>query len=677
MFRRFQTVLMALTLASGGNSYGITFGESSPSTLNARNEGAEAFHTYCDAEISNAKSKLHSLLERSTQLAAIEFLEAYNDLLVVTSNLSAQSSLFSNVHPVEELRSAAEACDQKISALSTEISLHQQLYQAFQSLSIEGMDATTKRFVAHELRDFRRAGVDKDEATRTRITKLRDEITAIGQDFGRNIREDVRFVEVESEQELAGLPADYIAMRQPGPNGKIRITTDYPDYIPVMQYAHNDALREKLYRQFLTRAHPVNIDVLERMVQKRHELARLLGYRSWAAYVTEDKMIKTETRVAEFIDEVASTARARGLKDYQEILAAKRLVHPEAKVVNAWEKLYYSEKVRAQRYAYDPQQLRQFFEFNKVENGILRLSEQLFGVQFVPNPNVETWHSQVRVFDVMENGKAIGRIFLDMHPREGKYKHAAQFTLRNGVAGKQLPEGVLVCNFPDPSTSDVALMEHDDVSTYFHEFGHLLHHVFGGQQRWLSFSGVATEWDFVEAPSQMFEEWAEDYDVLKQFAKHHKTGEVIPKELVSRLRKAKSFGRGEQMSQQMFYAALSLNLYNRDPALLNSTELLKEMQTKYSVYPYVEGTYFQASFGHLDGYSAIYYTYAWSQAIARDLLSRFTVKGGQKKLLDPKTTALYRKTILDPGGSKDAADLVADFLGRPYRFDAFKQWLSE
>jgi thimet oligopeptidase len=244
--------------------------------------------------------------------------------------------------------------------------------------------------------------------------------------------------------------------------------------------------------------------------------------------------------------------------------------------------------------------------------------------------------------------------------------------LRSGIAPAdgqpgQLPAGVLVCNFPAGSER----MEYRDVTTFFHEFGHLLHHVLGGRQRWARFSGVATEWDFVEAPSQIFEEWARDHEVLKEFARNP-AGEVVPVELVRKLRDADDFGRGLWVRTQMFYAGMSLHLHDRDPKGLDSDAVVAQMTERYNPWPLVPGTHMQASFGHLEGYSAIYYTYMWSLVIAKDMFSRFEREG----ILNPATALAYRKSILEPGGSLPAAELVAQFLGRPYSFDSFDRWLN-
>jgi thimet oligopeptidase len=296
---------------------------------------------------------------------------------------------------------------------------------------------------------------------------------------------------------------------------------------------------------------------------------------------------------------------------------------------------------------------------------------RLFGIEYrrVAAP---VWHAEVEAYDVLEEGRLLGRVYLDMHPREGKYKHYAQFTLASGQKDVRLPEGVLVCNFPRPAAGAPALMEHGDVKTFFHEFGHLLHHVLGGHTRWAAHSGVATEWDFVEAPSQMLEEWVWDPGVLATFATHVETGEAIPAALVRRMKAADEYGKGLMVRQQMFYAATSLELHRRAPDALDTTALVAEMQERYTPFRHVDGTYFHESFGHLDGYSAIYYTYMWSLVIAKDLFRPFREAG----LMDAAVARRYRQAILEAGGSKPAAELVQDFLGRPHSFAAYEQWLN-
>jgi len=266
----------------------------------------------------------------------------------------------------------------------------------------------------------------------------------------------------------------------------------------------------------------------------------------------------------------------------------------------------------------------------------------------------------------------LGRIFLDMHPRVDKYSHAAMFPLTTGKAGVRVPECALVCNLPQPLADKPALLQHSDVETFFHEFGHLVHHIFAGAGRWSGTSGIATEWDFVEAPSQLLEEWVRDAETLASFAVHHETGEPLPAQMVAKLRAAAELGKGLYVRQQMFYAALSLELYRRDPAGVDPVAVERDAQERFTPYRHVEGTYMHLGFGHLDGYSAIYCTYMWSLVIAKDLFTVFARDG----LLDGATAERYRRTVLAPGGSAPAADLVQNFLGRPYDFAAYQGWLD-
>jgi thimet oligopeptidase len=597
-------------------------------------------------------------------------LRAFDAAFSAVGEAAARASLCRNVHPDPRLRDAAEAAEQEVDALSTELSLDRGLYDALAAVDASGEDGPTRHLVAKSLRDFHRAGVDKDEATRTRVRALREELVRIGQEFGRNIKDDVRRLTLDAA-DLDGLPEDWKRTHPPGPDGKVTVTTDNTDYVPFMTYARSERAREALWRLYRLRGHPKNLDVLSRMLSRRAELARVLGYPSWAAYVTEDKMIGSAEAAAEFVEKISRAAEARMRRDHDQLLARKRRDVPQAQRVEPWDSAYLQERVKAEQYGFESQSVRPYFEYTRVKDGVLDVTARLFGIAYrrVVAP---VWHPDVEVYDVVEGEKLLGRVLLDMHPREGKYKHYAQFTLASGQRDVRLPEGVLVCNFPRPSPGSPALMEHGDVKTFFHEFGHLLHHILGGHVRWAGQSGVATEWDFVEAPSQMLEEWVWDPGVLAGFARHVETGEVIPADLVRRMKAADEYGKGLMVRQQMFYAATSLELHRRDPQGLDTTSLVAELQERYTPFRHVEGTYFQESFGHLDGYSAIYYTYMWSLVIAKDLFGPFRAAG----LMDPGPARRYRAAILEAGGSKPAAELVKDFLGRPSGFEAYEQWLN-
>jgi thimet oligopeptidase len=597
-------------------------------------------------------------------------LRAFDAAFAALGEAAARASLARNVHPDPGMRDAAEAAEQEVDALSTELSLDRGLYVALVALDASGEDGATRYLLKKSLRDFRRAGVDRDDATRARVRALREELVRIGQEFGRNIKDDVRRIDLDPA-ELEGLPEDWKRAHPVGEDGKVTVTTDNTDYVPFMTYARSERAREALWRLYRLRGHPKNLDVLSRMLTRRAELARVLGYASWAAYVTEDKMIGSAEAASEFVEKIARAAEARMGRDHAQLLARKRKDVPGAERVEPWDSAWLQERVKAEQYGFDSQSVRPYFEYGRVKDGVLSVTGRLFGISY-RRVEAPVWHPEVQAYDVAEDGRTLGRIYLDMHPRDGKYKHYAQFTLSSGQRGVRLPEGVLVCNFPRPAPGAPALMEHGDVKTFFHEFGHLLHHVLGGHTRWAAHSGVATEWDFVEAPSQMLEEWVWDPGVLATFATHVETGEPIPAALVRRMKAADEYGKGLMVRQQMFYAATSLELHRRDPDALDTTALVAEMQERYTPFRHVEGTYFHESFGHLDGYSAIYYTYMWSLVISKDLFGPFREAG----LMDAAVARRYRQAILEAGGSKPAAELVQDFLGRPHSFAAYEQWLN-
>ncbi|HEY5926328.1 MAG TPA: M3 family metallopeptidase [Kofleriaceae bacterium] len=600
-------------------------------------------------------------------------LVAYNELLMAASASNALAGLMSEVHPDEAIRDSARECEQDVSRFYSDLALDRDMYDALAAVDVSAADADTKRFVEHTLRDYRRAGVDKPVEVRDRLKQIDEELTKLGQHFSKNISEDVRVVEVKDAARLAGLPLDFVASHPADANGVIRITTDYPDYNPFMTYATDDALRRELYIKFRSRGDQANEAVLRDVLKLRAEKASLLGYRDWADYITADKMIKSGERASEFIEKVWKLAAPRAEQDYTELLRTLKSIDPKAIEVADWQKVYLENLVKKERYEVDASEVRQYFPYERVLAGLLEITSEIFDLTYVPIHDAQPWHGSVLVYDVMRGTAKLGRIYLDMHPREGKYKHAAQFPLKDGVRGVQLPEGVLVCNFPSPHFGGAgnALMEHDDVVTMFHEFGHLMHHVLGGHQKWITQSGVATEWDFVEAPSQMFEEWAWSYDTLARFARHHKTGEAIPKPLVEKMRRADKFGLGTATVQQIFYAAISLGFHRADPDKLDQLGEVQRLQKQYTPFRYVHGTRFHASFGHLVGYSAMYYTYQWSLVIAKDLLTPFEQRG----LMAKDVTLAYRDKVLVPGGSRDAAELVRNFLGRDYDFAAFERYL--
>jgi thimet oligopeptidase len=616
----------------------------------------------CGAQLATARA-LVAAIKQTPPTHTAQLLTDWNEVAIALHNAMSAAALISQVHPQESLRSQAESAEQEGNQLSTDLGLDRDLFEIFAAADLTGLDEDESRVMSLILRDFRRAGVDQDEQTRARLRELGDRELVVDQEFGKNTRDDVRSISLAPDQ-LAGLPQDYVDAHPVGADGRVVITTDYPDSIPFMTFALDAGARRALLLEFNNRAWPVNDAVLQELLGLRAEHAKILGFESWADFDAEVKMIGRGAAIGEFIDQITAAAEVSGRRDLAVLLERLRADRPEVNVVDRADSAFYSEVVRRERFDVDAQQVRGYFDFAKVRQGLLDVTGRLFGLSYARVDEAASWHEDVAVYDVQLEGAPLGRIYLDLHPREGKYKHAAQFDLVAGIRDRQLPEGVLVCNFGR------GLMQHSDVVTLFHEFGHLVHHLLAGRHPWARFSGVATEWDFVEAPSQLLEEWAWDAEVLRTFATNG-TGEPIPVELVAKMRAGEDFGKGTFARTQMFYAALSYRLHIQPVA--DITAFVKEVQVAYDLFAHVEGTHFHASFGHLGGYSSAYYTYMWSLVIAKDLFSAFD----REDLFAPETARRYRDTILAAGGSKDAAELVADFLGRPYNVEAFSTWLQE
>ncbi len=582
------------------------------------------------------------------------------------------AGLMQQVHPDAAFRDHATAMVSKVSAASSALSLNRDVYNALVALDVSKTDAATRYYVQRQLLEFRLAGVDKDDATRAKLQKLNVQLTDEQSTFDRNISDDQKSVTADPA-ELAGLPQDYITAHKPGTDGKVTITTNYPDLIPAMTFAKSGDLRKRLMLAFNTRAYPKNGDVLRSMMQTRYDIAQTLGYASWADYNAADKMIGTGSNIADFIQQVYNASHPLAEREFAMILKEKQKDMPEATTIYDFEGGYYSEQLRRSQYDFDSQSVRPYFPFTQVKQGILDTAADLFHVTFKQEPNVPAWDPAVETWLVYDHDKAIGRIYLDLHPRAGKFSHAEMVPVLDGIKGKQLPEAILVCNFAAPTATDPGLMEYGDVQTFFHEFGHLMHHILGGQQEWAGIAGISMESDFVEAPSQMLEEWIRSPQVLAKFAKNYKTGEPIPADLVARMNRAAAFGRGNWVSRQNGFTAISYKLYKSNPANIDIDAVTNDATHRYALYQPIDGEHFWASFGHLGGYSSAYYTYLWDKVIAEDFFLQFD----QNNLLAGDTPMRYRRVVLEPGGSMSANDLVKNFLGRPQNMNALQKWMGE
>jgi thimet oligopeptidase len=596
----------------------------------------------------------------------------YDNAVQCLDTSGMQSGVMQTVSPDSAIRDKAQAMIEKVSAVATALALNQALYHALAALDVSKADPATQYYVKRTLLEFRLAGVDKDDATRARIKTLNDEITKYSTQFQRNLQESQLKVVVKSAAELDGLPADYIKSHKPAADGTITLTSDSPDVTPVLKFAKSANLRKRIFLAYNNRAYPQNIAVLADLLKKREELANLLGYQHWSDMNAADKMAVNAPNIAKFINEIDVASKPAAEREYKMLLASAQKQDASLQQIPLSDRSYYFEQLRRSEFDFNSQSARPYFPYDRVQQGILDVASKLFHVTFQPAKGVEVWDPSVTVFDVYDGTKQLGRIYLDMHPRPGKDQWFSSNPLLDGKRGKQLPEAVLVCNFSGGKPGEPGLMEYGEVTTFFHEFGHLMHWIFQGQQQWAGYSGNL-ESDFVEAPSQMLEEWMHDPKVLATFALNYETSQPIPAELVQRANRADAFGRGLWARFQLVYTSVSFDLHNVPPDPAQIEKSFPENIKRFVPFGFVEGDHQIASFTHLTGYSSAYYTYLWDKVIAEDFFSQFN----RNDLLAPEVALRYRSTVLEKTGSMPANDLVKSFLGRPQALDAFKGWMNQ
>jgi thimet oligopeptidase len=625
------------------------------------------------------EQKLTQIARGSSPRTLEAVLEPINQVLLRISNLSNQGRVLFNVHPDPEVRAAGRGALEGADQFLNRMRVNVELFAAIRGIGLTDADPST-RFAAEKLlKEMRRAGVEKDPAKRARLRALNDEIDQLCNQFEANIANLPGTILFDDPKALEGLPEDYRMSHRPGPDGRIHISTAYPDVYPVMTFATNGEVRRQTLERFLNRAYPENVAVLQQILARRHEFAQLLGYPNFASYAIEDKMMGSVPAAHEFLSRLVEILRPLARSDAELFLNQKRADHSTANSLDPWDVTYfageghYDAKTRMRLFGFDARFVREYFPYLRVRDGLFGLCQRLFRLSFTPVEPMGLWHPTVESFDVARDGTQIGRIFLDLTPRPGKFSHAAQLDIRTGIEGVQLPQAALVCNFLDPQAEpEAALMRYGDVVTFFHEFGHLLHCIFSGRQRWVYNQQAMVEWDFIEAPSQLLEEWARDPTTLSGFARHFQTHEPMPLELARRVAGAESIGRAFRWLHNVAAALVSLTYYERDPAALDPSKVFRDVFGQHTLIPPREEYHFECGWGHLTGYSALYYTYAWSLVIARDLLSPFLAKGS---LADVELAERYLHQILAPGSSRPARDLIRGFLQRDFDFRAFEEWI--
>ncbi|MCS2611235.1 oligopeptidase A [Halomonas dongshanensis] len=608
-------------------------------------------------------------------------LEAVNDRL--SQAWSPVSHLNATMN-TPELRDAYQACLDKLSAYGTWVGQHEGLFHAWQALKEgevwESLDEGQKRTVDNALRDFRLAGVDLASAEKQRYGEIQARLSTLCNQYSNNVLDATQawHKDVSDTAELDGLPQSALDTLKALAEAKgvegYRITLDFPSFFPVVSYAHQRELRREVYTAFVTRASDQgpnagsfdNAPIMEEILALRQELARLLGFATYADYSLVTKMADSPAQVVDFLDDLARRAHPQAQEEFAELSAYAR---DELGIdsLEPWDIAYASEKLREARHAISQEQLRPYFPAPHVIEGLFKVTERLFNVSVEADDRVPHYHSDVRYFRILENGTPIAGFYLDLYAREGKRGGAwmADCRVRRDTEhGLQLPVAFLTCNFTPPVGERPALLTHDEVTTLFHEFGHGLHHMLT-RQRIADISGInGVAWDAVELPSQFMENYCWEREGLDLLTHHVDTGETLPEELLTRLQAAKNFQSAMGMVRQLEFSLFDLRLHHEleKPSAADIQALLDDVRSAVSVVPKIDANRFQNSFAHIfaGGYAAGYYSYKWAEVLSADAWSAFEEAG----IFDQPTGVRFRQEILEMGGARDAAKLFEAFRGR-------------
>lgn len=626
--------------------------------------------------IENAKNQLNTIYSVSDDKRNFEnTLLALDNMYNALTKVYEIESLLAFVHPEKEIRDECLKQTAVLEKFFNEIALSEPLYNAVKSYSktqdAESLKGGRKKYLKETIEEFERNGFALPKEKRDELKIIQDKLSDLGIQFDSNISSYKDFL-IVTEKEIDGLPDDYKEEHRQD-DGTYKIGLAYPSYVPFMKYCKSDEARKIMAEKYKNTAADKNLDILKQILTEREKMAKLLGYKTFAEYRTENRMAKNPKNVWDFENRLKDKVTEKAHKDYHELLQVKRKYKNDQSIqtVESWEAAFYGNILLEEKYELDNQKLKEYFDVNRVIRGLFHIAQHLYNIEFKEIENPSVWHNDVRFFEVKEKGKLIARFYLDLYPRPDKYNHAACFGMIPGKqldADYQIPTASLVCNFPKPVKDKPALMLHSDVETFFHEFGHLMHDLLTRAELSAQ-AGTTVARDFVEMPSQIFEHWAWEYESLKQFARHYKSGEFLPETLHDKMIAAKNVGSGLHVLQQIFYGTLDLTFHDKYNPNGNksTTQLVKELQNEITLYKYQENTHFEAGFGHLNGYAAGYYSYLWALVFAEDMFSVFLENG----IMDKNTGLKLRKLVLERGSTIDEMKIVKEFLGRESNEEAF------
>jgi thimet oligopeptidase len=611
-------------------------------------------------------------------------LGALDDISVRLDNETSMTLFMQYVSTDAKEREASRAAEEAVVNWTIDLGKNEALYKAVKAYADTKPKLTGEkaRFLEHTMRDYRLSGMTLPKAQRDKLAALEKEMSKLGTDFDTAINEDQTKVAL-TEAELAGVPPQALSGK-PKVGNVYLLGLDGPTYGAVMDYCTVAETRQKMQWLYRRRAGEKNVERLNNLLNLRWQAAQMLGYKNTVDMVLATRMAKNSDTVAKFYNDLRPIVRRKAEQDFAALTQAKRDDTSDANAkLNPWDFSYYRNRLLASKYAVDTQKVSEYFSMENVLKGLFDISQNLFGVQMkdvtkdAGKLGFKLWHPDVKLYEFYDkaSGKLMGRLFTDLYPREYKYNHAACWGLRprkvwaDGTV--QVPLAALVCNFPKPTADRPALLKHDDVETFFHEFGHGLHQIFT-ETSMGRFSGTAVARDFVEAPSQMMENWVWDPGVLKTFAKHYQTGETIPDALVQSMQAARNVTSGLDTEGQFWLGLMDQKFHTAKNGEIDTIKANNEIYDSVTMWDPVPGTFSHASFGHLNGYEGAYYGYMWSLVYAQDMFNRFEELG----IMNPEAGMYYRKKVLARGGSMDEMAMLRDYLGREPNMNSFLKHLG-
>lgn len=590
------------------------------------------------------------------------------------SNLGHPIHFLGNSSTKKAIRTIAKETEVQLLNTLRKLYRNKELYKALKEykVSSEKLSPEEMLFIKDTLKGFKKMGLDLPEAEQQKIVKLSEKISKKSNAYEINLNDYEDGIWI-SKKDVAELPSNYVKTLKKNKEGKYWVSLDYPDFGPFVKLSSNETLRKKLTQKAQKQGGKKNIKLLQELAELRLERAKVFGYKTHAEAVLEERMAKNPETVTKFLEnmEVAVTPQAR--KDLQIIKSAKkRDLGKKADALGSWDMAYYINKLVKERYDLDTEKLREYFPLTYVLQNMLHHFGSLFGVKFKITENIQKIHKDVYWLEVIENKKTIAYVTLDFFPRPGKFTHMAMFNIKTAhfdYKSKTFHPPVvgMLGNFTKPNGKKPALLSLGEVTTLFHEFGHLMHGALS-HTKLASHAGTSVSWDFVEVPSQVLQQWAEDIDFIATFGKHHETGASIPKETLESLKESEQFLQGYFEARQNFLAQYDMAIHNVTKVPKDINVLFNKMITQKTGMPVTDGAMYPAGFGHLaSSYDAGYYSYKWSEVYAIDIYSEFK-KGG---ITNKKIGKKYREEILAVGSSREEMKSLKAFLGRNPNNKAF------